>query len=639
MKKTTPVTRTVLSLALSAILCSGAGHADNWTGAVDNFWSTNGNWLDGTAPTPVDPVIFDAVGSGGTNTVDINFLIDSLLYGGGGTHITDLNGTSQLTVAGSVGIGTGLGGNDATVTWTNGGKVNVGGISNLQTFDIGNYTNGNGTSSLALDGTALDAFVSSFSVGRKSSNTGGGTATGTFTVGAGSTVTIDGDVVTKPNINIGFNQDAISGSAGLGAAVGEFDATQGTVNATINEFNVGYSNGGAATGTLRWDSTTPINANAVYFGRGKGATGILDVASGASFILGSGADRIDSLRLAYDDANTGFNGTTTTANLDFTVNNPDFQAFIANDLSIGRRATSSGGGTVNGKLVLGSNSTIDLGTTATPANLYIGFNQDAISGSAGLGAAVGEFDATQGTVNATITTANIGVSSAGGAATGTMSIGTNDAVRATTVNVGTGTNVTGTFNLTDGSLASNTINIGAGAGSGAGGTFNFTGGTLAVDIFNGDLTQLGGILAPGVTATSSLTNINGDYVITNGTLDIDIGGLLVGTDFDQVDVFNIASLSSTLDVSLFNSFSPTLGDSFDILLADTVTGQFDTLLFPTLSGGLGWSIDYLLDPLGTDIVRLSVSQVPIPGAVWLFLSGLFGVVGIAARPAKSKAKS
>ncbi len=123
-------------------------------------------------------------------------------------------------------------------------------------------------------------------------------------------------------------------------------------------------------------------------------------------------------------------------------------------------------------------------------------------------------------------------------------------MRATTVNVGTGTNATGTFNLTDGSLASNTINIGAGAGSGSGGTFNFSGGTLAVDTFNGDLTQLGGILAPGVTATSSLTNVNGDYIITNGALDIDIGGLLAGTEFDQVDVFNISSLSSTLDVSL-----------------------------------------------------------------------------------------
>jgi hypothetical protein len=50
-----------------------------------------------------------------------------------------------------------------------------------------------------------------------------------------------------------------------------------------------------------------------------------------------------------------------------------------------------------------------------------------------------------------------------------------------------------------------------------------------------------------------------------------------------------------------------------------------------LSEGLGWNLEYLFDTdeLGTDIVRLTVSQVPVPAAAWLFGSALLGLAGIA----------
>ena len=74
------------------------GLADTWTGAIDDLWSTNGNWLDGTAPTSTDSVTFDAGDTGGTNFVDANFTINGLEYLVNGTHTTNLNSGIALQV-------------------------------------------------------------------------------------------------------------------------------------------------------------------------------------------------------------------------------------------------------------------------------------------------------------------------------------------------------------------------------------------------------------------------------------------------------------------------------------------------------------------------------------------------------------
>jgi hypothetical protein len=59
---------------------SGAASAgDLWSGAsASDVWSDNGNWDDGTAPTDADNVLFSNSGTGGQNTVDTDFEIESL---------------------------------------------------------------------------------------------------------------------------------------------------------------------------------------------------------------------------------------------------------------------------------------------------------------------------------------------------------------------------------------------------------------------------------------------------------------------------------------------------------------------------------------------------------------------------------
>jgi hypothetical protein len=280
-----------------------------------------------------------------------------------------------------------------------------------------------------------------------------------------------------------------------------------------------------------------------------------------------------------------------------------------------------------------------VGTPSSRANVYLGYNasNSAVSNGSGV------LDARNGTANLRVGTFNIGQSIRGQSATGTFSMGTNNVVDVTTVNIGTGTNASGTVNMTGGLMTANTINLEEGA-------FNFRGGRLAVNTFNGTLDQQGGVLAPGVSsATTSLagvTTVNGDYSLSSaGMLEIDIFGTNPGSEYDQLFVNGLIDLSADsglgglLDVNL--GFSASAGSMFTIVEnddIDLVTATF----FGLAEGGtfskvfdnhiFEFEISYV-GGTGNDIVLnvASVSVVPVPPAVWLFGSGLFGIVGVARR--------
>jgi hypothetical protein len=74
-----------------------------------------------------------------------------------------------------------------------------------------------------------------------------------------------------------------------------------------------------------------------------------------------------------------------------------------------------------------------------------------------------------------------------------------------------------------------------------------------------------------------------------------------------------------LDVELANGFTPSDGESFDIISGLT-TGNFTQLNLPSLSAGLRWDTSDLYTT-GT------ISVVPEPSSVALFLVGTIGLVG------------
>ncbi len=92
-----------------------------------------------------------------------------------------------------------------------------------------------------------------------------------------------------------------------------------------------------------------------------------------------------------------------------------------------------------------------------------------------------------------------------------------------------------------------------------------TGGTLSgTGNIVGGVLNAAGTVAPG-HSPGTLT-VTGNYSQSaGGTLQIDVGGLRPGTQYDQLSVTGALTLGGTLQVCLTSGFTPVLGNSFEIL--------------------------------------------------------------------------
>ncbi len=102
-----------------------------------------------------------------------------------------------------------------------------------------------------------------------------------------------------------------------------------------------------------------------------------------------------------------------------------------------------------------------------------------------------------------------------------------------------------------------------------------------------------GDLRPGNSA--ALVTYGGNVSFGGlASLEIEIGGLTPGSEFDVLDIVGSLTADGTLDVSLINAFTPSDGDSFDILNWGSITGSFSDINLPSLGGGLDWDTSGLL---------------------------------------------
>jgi len=170
-------------------------------------------------------------------------------------------------------------------------------------------------------------------------------------------------------------------------------------------------------------------------------------------------------------------------------------------------------------------------------------------------------------------------------------------------NSGTVSAQTGTLAFSGGYLqtAGATI-LAGGAISMSGSSLTLQGGVLSgAGAITGSVVNNGGQVSPGTSP--GILNITGGYTQTPaGVLNIEIGGVTVGTQFDQLKIGGSATLGGTLNVSLINSFVPAVGNTFPILTFASRTGDF------AVSNGLNLGATSFNPSIGSTAYNLIVGS-------------------------------
>jgi hypothetical protein len=113
-----------------------------------------------------------------------------------------------------------------------------------------------------------------------------------------------------------------------------------------------------------------------------------------------------------------------------------------------------------------------------------------------------------------------------------------------------------------------------------------------------------GQVAPGLSP-GSLT-ISGNYTQSSaGAVNVEIGGIVVGTEYDQLNVTGpgVAALSGTLNASFIGGFVPVDTNAFTVLTYASRTGTFSTLNLPALPAEHFWKVTYNPTSLVLEVTR------------------------------------
>ncbi len=447
------------------------------------------------------------------------------------TSAASFSNTGTLTVnAGSTFIAPALAQISGTTlsggTWVLSGNVDLNSGVSIATNDA-TLTLSGGTiesgSTNALASLATNAKALTLAGGANFTTAGNFSNTGSLTVNSGSTFTVTGTLTQYKSTTNELEGGTFVVGGTLAGAFGANGIETDASNLTME-----------GSGTLK-NTTSGANANGLENFNTIASTGSFTLADDADFT--AAANFTNSGKLTVDAGST-FGVTGTLTNLSSgTLTGGTYT--IAGTLQL---ASGNGGITTNAATVTleGTAAKILDGTSNALSSLANN------SGTLTLASA-----ATLVTANSTFTNS-----------------GTVDVEKGTTLEAGTSAkeeySQTGGTTTVDGTLA-------------AGGTtgVSVTGGTLlGAGSVKANVSN-GATISAGDSGKAGLLTITGTYTqLSSATLNVNIGGTTVGTEYSQLKISGTASLGGTLAVTLINSFTPTIGQTFTILTAKSITGTF-----------------------------------------------------------------
>jgi len=561
-----------------------------WINPASGVWSNPNNWSGGVVPLPTDDVLIGAVGANYTVTLDINPTLGSLTLDSPNATLSAVGRTvtasgsstlaaGRLFMENSTWAGEGILTNDADMLFRGNSAILSpfvqNGVAVIQSFNPGG-----GTSDRVATLTAASGFTNAGTIVLDSSNAGE----------ANTTLAVTSGTLTNAATGV------INSNAGVGGRVLAGSLTNlGTVNinrsTTFARMDGVYSNDSIFT-IAPGQALTITGLNQTFH-------------QNAGTLTNNGAINVMS-------ATVGLNGGT--------LNNPG-------SVNVSSGTFDFNGGAASGTPVLLTNSALNFGLGSTGAGSFTVRETSSLSGdiAAGQTVVIQSFNPGGGTSDriATLTAAS-GFTNAG-----TIVLDSSNAGEANTtlaVTSGTLTNAaTGVINSNAGVGGrtitaevnnAGTITVNKGTGIGRTGAVHVNSGVFvanATAFFSGvTLTnEPGGVIAgtgtlsvPGMTFTNAgiirpggigvgVLSITGNYLQTaTGSVEIQIGGLVAGTEFDRLAVSGSATLAGIIAVSLFNGFIPALTQRFQIMTFASRMGVFDNVLGFDLGGGLRFDTDY-----------------------------------------------
>ena len=186
--------------------------------------------------------------------------------------------------------------------------------------------------------------------------------------------------------------------------------------------------------------------------------------------------------------------------------------------------------------------------------------------------------------------ATAAVNVTGGTLSGTGTI--NNAGTLTKANAGTSTFSGGFTNSGTVNVNAGTLDL-AGGYTDAGGALVMAGGnitapaaglTLNTGTLGGSGTVTGNLIHNGtlnIGSSPGTLTVAGDLTLGAGsTLNIELGGINQGVNYDLLQVTGAATLDGTMNVSLFGGFTGAAGNLFDVITFASRSGDFATVNFP-----------------------------------------------------------